>query len=530
MKYEFNDKSVKDVVARRHPDYKESIEHWRFCEMAYRGGRAYVCKDNVFQFYKEGPGEFSERLKRTYRVNHVKRVVETINQYLFKQRPQRSASAPYQLIDFWARATKRGDSMDVFSKQIDLWLSVFGIVYAVVDRPAQVVGRRVEEKLPYSYIVFPTHVFDASYDDDGRLNWILIAEDYRDDNDPTIDDGETKVRIRLWTKDEWYLFAIKDTSGDYSLVDAGEHGLGVVPVVPIVESASSSKYAPAALISDISYMDRTLANYGSLLDQILYEQTYSQLVMPAEGVLPGTKPADQLIAAAKQRIFLYAGGSDANRPGYISPDASQATLIMEAIDRLKREIYASTGTDAGDANSSSMSKGREYASGKVRAMDHSAVENMLLNKAQGLEKAEDDIARLVLMWMGQGDVEVLPDWVRYPMKFDVRGLVGDLEIALQLNEIAPPAEVMRLHMIGMAEKLFPRLDPSAMLKLVDAIDAWTPAYSAQAAISDREVSVSEDALDLERERLEQDAEQADLDRKTQVAAAAKRPEPKSAAV
>lgn len=515
----FDEKAINNLVGRRHPDFHTHIEHWKFCEQSFRGGRDYItCGKNIFRFHKEGEGSFKDRLSRTYRANHTKRVVETVNQFLFKQRPQRDPSAPAVLRSFWKKATKRGDTMDSLSKQIDTWLSVFGIVYVVVDRPNQDDERLGSEKLPYSYIVFPTHVYDVAYDDDGEISWILIAEDRRKSSSPFEKDGGYNVRLRLWTRDSWFLFEQAD--GDkYKMSDYGDHNLGRVPVVAISEN-EGSRYAPPALIGDIAYLDRTLVNYGSLLDEIAYQQTYSQLVMPVEGVLPGTKAANQIMALAQKNVFLYASGGSGgdNRPSFISPDASQAALILSAMEKLKQEIYASTGTDAGDANSSSMSKGREYASGKVRMMDHSSVENMLLNKAQHLERAEDDIARLVLMWMGADDlVEIDPNWVRYPTKFDVRGLIHDIEIASNLIDMAAPTVMVREHLKSLAEKLYPRASEAEMVELLKSIEVWEPDLVTKNGFEDRRVKVEEEKVNIERENAQRAAEIADASVETDAA-------------
>lgn len=505
MKYDFSSNdAVKALVERRHPEFQELKTHWTFLESCYEGGRKWLAKEagNVFKFYKEGEDEYKDRLKRTYRANHTKRVVDTVGDYLFKQLPQRAAGAPSVLTDFWANCDKLGTSMDAFTRVLDRQESVFGRVYIAVDRPAQVAARRAEEKLPYVYIIKPTHMLDMGFDEDGKMTWALVAEDYRDDIDPVQATGKILVRLRLWTKDEWYLFGpVSPKEPDkFEWLGAergyGLHGLGEVPIV-IHSINDGTLYSNPALIGDIAYMDRTLVNYGSLLDEIIYEQTYSQLVLPAESILPGTTEFGQMVAAAKNRVFIY-NGAHGSAPSFISPDASQAQLIIEAMNNMMRNIYAVTGTD-NDANSQSMSTGKSYASGTVRAFDHAQIENMLLSKSRGLEKTEDAIMRLVLKWMGQRNVEIERDWVRYPSSFDVRGLAHDLEIARQIHEVKPPPVISREHMKAVVEKLFPRKSPAELTAIQKQIDAWTPAYEQEADLAEREVGVSEKQVDVAAE-------------------------------
>ena len=55
------------LVDRRHPEYKDNVEHWRFLESSYRGGRDWIEK-NLFTYTKEGNKEFEERKKRAFRL------------------------------------------------------------------------------------------------------------------------------------------------------------------------------------------------------------------------------------------------------------------------------------------------------------------------------------------------------------------------------------------------------------------------------------------------------------------------------
>ena len=63
---ELTDKQIKDLVARRHPEYEKKKEHWDFLASTYAGGRAWF-NDNIFRYFKEGDQEFKERLERAYR-------------------------------------------------------------------------------------------------------------------------------------------------------------------------------------------------------------------------------------------------------------------------------------------------------------------------------------------------------------------------------------------------------------------------------------------------------------------------------
>lgn len=123
---ELNDKQIKDLVARRHPEYEKKKEHWDFLASTYAGGRGWFT-DNIFRYFKEGDQEFKERVERAYRFNHTREVVNLINKYLFKEDIHRNIEeAPEQIRNFWKRATRQNASIDSFMAAIDLQSSIYG--------------------------------------------------------------------------------------------------------------------------------------------------------------------------------------------------------------------------------------------------------------------------------------------------------------------------------------------------------------------------------------------------------------------
>lgn len=490
---------LEKLVNRTHPEYAGKIDHWKFCRLSYLGGREWFGKKgdriNLFKFYKEGPKEHEERVHRTYRGNHTKRVVDTVNQFLFRQPPVRTDKAPELIKKFWGNTDGKNLTIDRLMKDVDRWMSVYGRPWVAVDRAPQIANVRSEEKIPYAYIVSPERIKDFAYDtSDRKLKWLLIEEDRRDDS---IDGGDTQILWRLWTRTEWYLIregSKKDGEEKFVIDRWATHGLGAVPFVSIAEN-DDNKFASAALIDDIVYMDRTLVNYGSLLDEILYEQTFSTMTLPVEGLVPGSKDAENIINASKNRLFLYSSTTGNGKPEFISPDVTQAGLIVGAMTSLKKDIYAVTGTD-NDANSQSMSKGKEYASGKVREFDHKQIENILLDKARALEEGEERILELVNLWMGQKP-DVDENWVSYPDKFDVRGLATELEIAAEMNELKLPEDIMRRQVKLIAAKAFTRMTVEEKMKLDSLIEEWIPGYSQELQIQNREVAAKELTADAQ---------------------------------
>lgn len=466
------------------------LSHWDFVEATYEGGRAWF-KDNIFKYLKEGDDEYADRVKRAYRFNHTSQVVDLVDKYLFKiPVARRVDDAPDSVKAFWRNSTMSGLDMDAFARRISNATSRFGRVYVVVDSTfktqegvelATLADKKAVGGRPYAYIVRPQDMLDMSYDETGELNWALVREVGRDDEDPLDSSGDPQIRYRLWTRMGWYLFEEKKAvkgrlkrGSKVEAIDAGNHDLGVVPIVQADHQFSEEPYESSGLIDDIAYLDRANANYLSNLDAIIQDQTFSQLTMPAQGVMPGEDGHDKLLEMGTKRIFTY-NGEAGQKPEYISPDPRQASMILAAIGKIINEIYHSVGL-SGERTKDDNGGGIDNASGVAKAYDFERVNSLLTAKAQSLQIVERRIARLVAMW--EGEVEAINDddlpLVTYPEKFDTRSLYDEFEIAARLSLLSAPDEVRRMQMQQVVDKLFPAASEEMRKKLEVALKDWPP--------------------------------------------------------
>lgn len=470
---------IEKLIGRRHPEYVSHIHQWKFFGDTYAGGRQWF-PENIFKYYKEGPDEYKERVDRAYRFNHSKEVVDLLNKYLFKQNITRSEDAPEAVKKFWKRATRGGSGINELAKQISKHCSIFGRVGIVVDRqrPTKPVVTMKDEKeaavRTYAYIVNPDDMLDYSFDDEGQLNWILIRETYREDGDPfNVDSVEPKVRFRLWTRDYWALYAetIKGEKKTYELIDGDSHGLGVVPVVLADNLLTDELYGAPSLINDIAYLDRACANYLSNLDAIIQDQTFSQLVMPAQNVMSGGEEAQQLFEMGTKRVFLYDAAGSNHAPEYISPDPSQAHLILDVVSRIIKEIYNSVGLSSERTNKDN-AVSMDNSSGVAKAYDFERVNALLSAKADSLEAVENKIARLVAKWNGNDKED--NNYVQYPDNFDTRGLYDEFDIAARLMLVEAPDKIRQEQMRTVVDKLFPMLKKELREEIEKEIKDWPP--------------------------------------------------------
>ena len=491
----------REFFDRRHPFYNDLVEHWRFIFASYKGGRSWF-KDNVFRYLKEGESEFAERVKRAYRFNHTREVIDLVVKYLFKAKiGRRTDDAPDALKAFWKQATRSGLNIDQFMKIAATQASIGGRIAVVVDNnmPAAVETESGEARAmsqqeaedakirAYAYTVMPWNVLDYAWDEDGdgELLWIKLREYARNDSDPFTSDGLYEERVRLWTRSEWKLYAerevttVKTTRRSSKTVaekkiieiDSGAHDLGFVPVKLFDHVIGGEPYEAPGLADDIAYLDRAVTNYLSNLDAIIQDQTFSQLAIPAQSLSQAEDQFKKILEMGTKRIFTYDGGAGSNaKPEFISPDPKQAGVILAVIEKIINEIYHTVGL-AGERTKQDNAVGIDNSSGVAKAYDFERVNSLLLSKAQSAEHLENWIAKTVLAWNSITE-EPKEQTVTYPTTFDVARLGDEIATAKALGEVNAPIEVKRLQMENIVDKLFPNIAVTVRDALRAAISKW----------------------------------------------------------
>lgn len=476
-------KELKEFIKRRHPLFEAMEAHWLFLEQTYEGGRDWF-SSNIFKYLKEGEVEYSDRVGRAYRFNHTREVVDLVDKYLFKMEIHRDVSrAPDSVKRFWQSSTLNELSIKDFMKRVSNRASVLGRPWIVVDNDkandaVTVADEKKNGARTYAYIVPAQHALDMSYDDQNNLNWILIYEMARDDDDAIKSSGNLIDRYRLWTRTSSKLFEVQKEGNKVVIVESEEimHNLGVVPVIPGDNIISDSLWSSPAMIADVAYLDRAVANYLSNLDAIIQDQTFSQLIIPSQALDPGTDSNAKLVEIGTKRIFTYdAEAASGAKPEYISPDPKQAEIVLKVISKIINEIYHSIGL-AGERTKEDNSAGIDNSSGVAKAYDFERVNSLLAAKADSLQRIENKMAWLVAKWhQEESSIKTgSDDLVVYPDNFDVRGLYDEFDIAARLSLIEAPDEVRREQMNTLIDKLFPQLKEDLLKKMQSELKSWPP--------------------------------------------------------
>jgi hypothetical protein len=475
------------MVNRRHPDYAEKADHWDFLELSYKGGRQWIEK-NIFTYHKEGKKEFRARKARAYRFPHSREVISLVNKYVFKGAIDRKAddALPTEIREFWKASTLLKRPVADLMTSLSTWTSTFGRIWVVVDNniPAGVrteADRKESGGRCYAYHIKPIDALDMAYDEDGELEWFINREYYRDDSDP-LSAGGLAQRYRLWTKD----FSIPITvrkEGNEEIAEVGletQYDLGIVPIFPADHLDSEELYTSLGLIDDVAYLDRAVANYLSNLDVIIQDQTFSQLAIPFQGLLPSENSVDpdddgqsdeqrHIQQMGTKRVFAY-NGEGGSPPQFLSPDVKQAQLIIQAVTKIVGEIYHSIGM-AGERTKEDNAAGIDNSSGVAKAYDFEKLNAMLAAKARSLQQTEKNIIRLVKAWNGEiVELQDIEDFVTYPTTFDVRNLADEMDNAQRLSLMNAPKKLRQMQMERLARKMFPQATDEEMKKIVSDIE------------------------------------------------------------
>lgn len=486
------------ALLRRHPEYVQRLTHWEFLRECYEGGREWF-DENLFQYWKEGTDEFAQRKKRAYRFNHSREVVDLVNKYLFRAEINRASDASDVVQSFWKKSTKEGLDIDYLMRDASKRASIYGRSYLVVDSNRvqegvlSVAEAKAQKIRTFAYLVNPIDVLDMSFDVNDQLNWILIRETARDDASFEGSTGFIQERFRLWDRNEWQLYQLTEIKatdhmpseitvtslGDkrfvVTLVGSGSHGLGRCPVIIHDHSEHDSRYFSPSLINDIAYQDRAVANYLSNLDAIIQDQTFSQLAIPAQALMPGEEEQakDKLLEMGTKRVFLY-NAEAGTAPMFLSPDPKQAQMIIAAIRQVINEIYHSVGM-AGERTKQDNSMGIDNSSGVAKAYDFDRINALLTTKAKSLQRVEYELAELVMLWNGEvpaEGVEEMGKLIKYAETFDIRGLSDEFDVALKLSLVSAPETARRVQMRLLIDKLMPVMSDSDSKAIDTELKSW----------------------------------------------------------
>lgn len=405
-------------ISDKHPIYDDYAARWEFYLRSYLGGDHYTEAGYLTQYISEDKDEYSRRLDLTPNDNHCKNIIHIYSSYLWRVPPTRaynSLANNVALESFIKDADLDGRSFDAFMRQAQVWASVYGHVWLMMDKPVSTAGTRAEELQqdirPYTTMFTPENVYDWRYERtaSGRfeLVYLKVCEDVN-----YLDETTIERYIRVWTKDEVKSYIVNNDSE--KLIATQANALGRIPAVYLPANRSTIRGLGVSDLCDIAQMQRAIYQELSEIEQLIRISNHPTLV----------KTHETDASAGAGAIINLPDDMDANlRPYQMQPSGQNLDAVRNAIDDKVEAINRMAHMGA--------VRGSEAVkqSGIALQTEFQMLNAKLSEKADHLELAEEQLWSLFCQYQDvQPDVEVF-----YPDSFDLRDYDKELMFLQQLR-------------------------------------------------------------------------------------------------
>jgi hypothetical protein len=405
-----------DEITYTHPDYDEHEERWEFYLRSYMGGQDYKDGDYLTRYINEDKDEYSRRISLTPIDNHCRNIVHIYSSYLWRIPPTRtfnSLDGNVALDPFLKDCDLDGRSFNSFMKEANIWASVYGHVWIMLDKPKSNAGTKAEELAqgvrPYATLFTPENIFDWRYErtESGRfkLTYLKVRESVEN-----IDKTSKRAFFRIWTEEEVQIYEVTDEME--RLVETLPNPIGRIPAVFLPANRSVVRGIGISDLTDIAYMQQAIYQELSEIEQLIRISNHPTLV----------KTYGTDASAGAGSVINMPDELDSNlKPYQIQPNGgnldSVRAAIMDKVESINRMAHmgAVRGTEA------------QTKSGVALQTEFQLLNARLSEKADILQLAEEQLWELFCIWQGvTPDVEVY-----YPDSFDLRDYPNELAFLQQ---------------------------------------------------------------------------------------------------
>lgn len=443
-----------ETITSTHPDYLAHENNWEFYLRSYLGGDDYRGGNYLVRYLNESKEDYSRRLDLTPIDNHCSNVVHIYSSFLWKNSPIRnynSLDGDPILEDMMRDTDLDGQSLDTFMKEAQIWSSVYGHCWIMVDKPKSNAGTRAEELeqaiRPYFNLYTPENVFDWKWErtESGRhkLVYLKLRESI-----VRINETDSKAYFREWTEESVKLWEVHNEAA--KLIEEMDNPLGVIPAVYLPAARTVTRGIGKSDIADISLVQKAIYNELSEIEQLIRISNHPTLV----------KTFDTDATAGAGGVVHMPDELDGNlKPYMLQPSGANLQGVMDSIQKKTESINrmahlgAVRGTDA------------VKASGIALQTEFQLLNAKLAEKADLLENCEEQLWRFVALWQDKmPDVEVF-----YPDSFDVRDYQNELMFLQQARASGVNSPTFQRGVDKMIVDLI--LDDEELQKSYDEIDA-----------------------------------------------------------
>jgi len=465
------EKTKINLSEREHPLYEKNAPLWELYRSAAEGGGDFINDTNLFSHRLEDAEDFEERLKRAYFLNFCDTIPSMYNSYIFKEGVERPGNI--DLEEFRKNVDGKGTNISEYIKECGYWASVFGSVHILVNMPVATTApknkaeQRTSGQYPYTTTIYPTQLKDWSLDKKGNFNWVLIETTYYEDFDPEYERVDSK-HYMLITKEKW---EIQDEDGEKVKFEDGSpsegtNDLGTIPIFTIYNKRGTDKIGKS-LLKDIVYINRSIFNWCSCIDEQIERQTFSQLVVPDDGTMADKEESgksDVLKEIGTSSLWTFPSDSR-HPPGFISPDVENMSTIWDLVGDHIKEIFRLSGLQGGTSDLYTSKSGRQSQYSFI------SVNSALAEKSASYQEAENQISKLALLHMGKNAEEFAE--VKYPSTFDVQALSEEIDGIMKIMERNFSIRLNKELQKNIARKALPQATQTILIEVENEIESGT---------------------------------------------------------
>lgn len=442
--------------------FNQKLDVIELCRAAYEGGAEIINTKHLFSHTREVQEEYIDRWKRAFYLNYTAPIVNTYSYFLFKSPIVRDYDDKnIKLSYFFENCDRLGTSLTEFMGNVDSELLTVGSAWIVVDYPDIKVRTKAEELehniTPYLYTIKTEDILDFAKDSSG-YKWVKYKVHF--DNEENIWDYDIEKQITegiaIYSRGKYEVY-----TEDGELIQERTKVLSY-DFVPIVH-LELTKAKP--FISDIARTNRSLLNWCSLLDEILYRQTFSWLIVPSTST-------DSLASKKIGTSWAWTYDADSkHKPSFISPDSSQASTLEARCEKAIKEIYRMSNLSADPSADSNKS-------GVAKSYDFIAVNKTLTSLSSILEKAEKNIISFIARFNGESvdpyDTNIKGQFdvtIQYPTDFSISALQDTLERYYEALNTNFSLKFKKLVAENIVSTIFPTLNSKDVKLIHEEIDS-----------------------------------------------------------
>ena len=396
--------------------WEARAKEWAFYEQTLAGGPGYVV-DHLFTHARELGEDFAKRQERAYFKNRCRPILKAKNAAIYQRGVTRRLEGQDEAIARIVRNVDgRGTHADQFFQGVQYLTMAMGVSFVLVH-PARDVRSRAAliDAPPPMELVHPMRVVNWQLAIDGWLDWALICR-------PHVmrapwQAEESSKTFELWTREAVTVYDHEGRQiGEEVPHGATMNGNPITPLVPFFNGAAGQDLGGESELADIAYLNRSILNKSSLLDEILYRQTFAQPVVEGQE-LGGTLPH---IGGIGNLLVLYGQA----RFRYESPPPANAQMLLDTIRDDEESIRAQSLMDGGGAS--------QQGSGIALSYRHRDLNSDLSEKASAMQDGEGRAFGLVLSRIFD---PVPPISIEYAKSFEVRTVSDDLDEATRMLDL-----------------------------------------------------------------------------------------------